>query len=362
MTERTERGVNERPGGLFDGALADRTILITGGTGSFGGILARKLLTGPVGQVRIFSRDEEKQDRMRHELRDERSRFYLGDVRDPGSVAQAMAGVDFVFHAAALKQVPSCEFFPMQAVKTNVEGSSNVIEEARRAGVSAVVCLSTDKAVYPINAMGMSKALMEKTAQAFARNHPDSSTRVCLVRYGNVMYSRGSVIPLFVRQIVSGGPVTVTDPRMTRFMMSLADSVDLVEYAFAHGAAGDLFIRKAPAATVGCLVEALAALFGVSPQVEQIGIRHGEKLHETLATAEELSRSTESPAYFRIALDARRLDYSLYFEEGEKASADVGEYDSASTRRLDIEELQALLMTLPEIRSQLNGAGRRTPV
>jgi UDP-glucose 4-epimerase len=210
--------------------------------------------------------------------------------------------------------------------------------------------------------MGMSKALMEKTAQAFARNHPASVTRVCLVRYGNVMYSRGSVIPLFVRQIVSGGPVTVTDPRMTRFMMTLADSVDLVEHAFAHGEAGDLFIRKAPAATVGCLVEALAALFGASPPVEQIGIRHGEKLHETLATAEELSRSTESPEYFRIALDARRLDYSLYFEEGERAAADVREYDSASARRLEVDELQALLMTVPEIRSQLDGAGRRMPV
>ena len=230
--------------------LSGATVLITGGTGSFGSTLARKLLAGDIAQVRILSRDEAKQDQMRHDLADRRLRFYIGDVRDPGSVANAVAGANYVFHAAALKQVPSCEFFPLEAVKTNVVGSSNVIEAAAQAGVQTVVCLSTDKAVYPVNAMGMSKGLMEKTVQAFARNHPDSRTVVCLVRYGNVMYSRGSVIPLFVRQLKTGQPVTVTDPHMTRFMMSLAQSVDLVEFAFAHAQSGDLFIRKAPACTI----------------------------------------------------------------------------------------------------------------
>jgi UDP-glucose 4-epimerase len=343
---------------LFDGATSDRVVLITGGTGSFGSTIARKLLEGPVREVRIFSRDEEKQDRMRHDLADVRARFYLGDVRDPASVAQAMAGADYVFHAAALKQVPSCEFFPVQAVKTNVEGSSNVIEEANKAGVQAVVCLSTDKAVYPVNAMGMSKALMEKTAQAFARRNPEAFTRVCVVRYGNVMYSRGSVIPLFVRQILSGQTVTVTDPNMTRFMMTLDESVDLVAEAFARGAAGDLFIRKAPAATLECLVEALGSLFGVQPKVDVIGVRHGEKLHETLATAEELSRSDESADYFRIPIDARRLDYSVYVEEGEQDVSRRTEYSSDSTRRLDVDGLRSLLVGLPEMRSALDQAGR----
>jgi UDP-N-acetylglucosamine 4,6-dehydratase/5-epimerase len=343
---------------LFDGATSDRVVLITGGTGSFGTTLTKKLLDHAVREVRIFSRDEAKQDAMRHDLADERARFYLGDVRDPSSVAQAMAGVDYVFHAAALKQVPSCEFFPLQAVKTNVEGSSNVIEEAHRAGVQAVVCLSTDKAVYPVNAMGMSKALMEKTAQAFARRNPGAFTRVCVVRYGNVIYSRGSVIPLFVRQILAGQPVTVTDPNMTRFMMTLDESVDLVAQAFAAGAAGDLFIRKAPAATLECLVEALASLFGVQTKMDVIGVRHGEKLHETLATAEELNRSDESDDYFRIPIDARSLDYSVYVEEGEQDVSGFNEYTSASTRRLDVDGLRRLLVSLPELRSALDQAGR----
>jgi UDP-glucose 4-epimerase len=347
----TEAGIED--------AVADKTVLITGGTGSFGGTLARRLLTGRCAQIRVLSRDEEKQDNMRHALGDERVRFHLGDVRDPASVEQAMAGVDFVFHAAALKQVPSCEFFPLQAVQTNVLGSSNVIEAAHRAGARAVVCLSTDKAVYPVNAMGMSKALMEKTAQAFARNHPESATKVCVVRYGNVMYSRGSVIPLFVRQLGAGATVTVTEGSMTRFMMSLAESVSLVEHAFAHGQPGDLFVRKAPAATVERLVTALANLMGVTPTVRTIGVRHGEKLHETLATREELSRSTESPDYFRIPLDARGLEYSVYFEEGERKIQLLADYDSASTHQLDVEELEGLLLSLPEIQDLLVGAGRR---
>ena len=340
-------------------AVAGRTVLITGGTGSFGGAMARKLLAGGCAQIRVLSRDEEKQDNMRRAVGDERVRFYLGDVRDPASVEQAMAGVDFVFHAAALKQIPSCEFFPLQAVQTNVLGSSNVIEAAHRAGVARVVCLSTDKAVYPVNAVGMTKALMEKTAQAFARNRSESATTVCVVRYGNVMCSRGSVIPLFVRQLTSGATVTVTDGSMTRFMMTLAQSVGLVEHAFAHGQPGDLFVRKAPAATVETLVCALGNLLGVTPTVRTIGVRHGEKLHETLATGEELSRSTESPEYFRIAFDGRGLEYSDNFEEGEKENQFLADYDSASTRQLDVEELEDLLLTLPEIKEISTGAGHR---
>lgn len=347
--------------GPIDEALSGATVLVTGGTGSFGSTITRKMLTGDCAEVRILSRDEAKQDQMRHDLADERLRFHLGDVRDPVSVEQAMAGVDYVFHAAALKQVPSCEFFPLQAVQTNVLGSSNVIEAAHRAGVRTVVCLSTDKAVYPINAMGMSKALMEKTAQAFARNHPDSATTVCLVRYGNVMYTRGSVIPLFVRQLTSDGTVTITDTSMTRFMMTLAQSVELVEHAFTHGRPGELFIRKAPAATIETLVAALGDLLGIQPKTRTIGVRHGEKLHETLATSAELARSTESPEYFRIDLDARGLDYGVYFEEGDPRTSAKPDYDSASGERLDLERLQALLVTVPEIRTELARAGRNVP-
>ncbi len=347
--------------GAVNEALSGSTVLVTGGTGSFGVAVTRKMLTGDCAEVRILSRDEAKQDQMRHDLADERLRFHLGDVRDPVSVEQAMAGVDFVFHAAALKQVPSCEFFPLQAVQTNVLGSSNVIEAAHRAEVRTVVCLSTDKAVYPINAMGMSKALMEKTAQAFARNHADSATTVCLVRYGNVMYTRGSVIPLFVRQLISNGTVTVTDASMTRFMMTLAQSVDLVEHAFMHGQPGELFIRKAPAATIETLVVALGNLLGIQPTIHTIGVRHGEKLHETLATSSELARSTESPEYFRIDLDARGLDYAVYFDEGDLAFNVQPDYDSASTELLDVERLEALLGTVPELRTELARAGRSVP-
>lgn len=342
----------------MDAELAGSIVLVTGGTGSFGSTMTRSLLDRPCAEIRILSRDEAKQDQMRHEMADERVRFHLGDIRDTSSVEQAMDGVDFVFHAAALKQVPSCEFFPLQAVRTNVIGTDNVIEAAHQAHVRSVVCLSTDKAVYPINAMGMSKALMEKTAQAFARNRPDSPTNVSLVRYGNVMYSRGSVIPLFVRQLAESSTVTVTEPSMTRFMMTLAESVDLVEHAFVHSKPGDLFVRKAPAATVGCLVDALGDLFGVAVKISRIGIRHGEKLHETLATREELSRSVESPDYFRIALDARGLDYAIYFEEGDPEGQPRQDYDSGSTRQLDVEELKGLLISIPELRADLARAGR----
>jgi UDP-N-acetylglucosamine 4,6-dehydratase len=345
--------------------LSGSTVLITGGTGSFGSTLARALLAGDIGQVRILSRDEAKQDQMRQDVPDRRLRFYIGDVRDSASVVNAVSGADYVFHAAALKQVPSCEFFPLEAVKTNVVGSSNVIEAAHQAGVRTVVCLSTDKAVYPVNAMGMSKGLMEKTAQAFARNHPESETTVCLVRYGNVMYSRGSVIPLFVRQMTAGRAVTVTDPLMTRFMMSLSQSVDLVEFAFAHAQAGDLFIRKAPACTIQNLVTALGNLFGIVPIMELIGVRHGEKRYETLATTEELARSVDTGSYFRIPIDARGLDYALYFEKGRAELELINDYNSSSTEQLNVAEVQALVQSLPEIQEDLvryGGAPWTSPI
>src|ERR1035437_8270611 len=293
------------------------TVAITGGTGSFGSTMARYLLTRGVDAIHVFSRDETKQDEMRTRFSDARLRFFLGDWRDADSVAGAFVDADFVFHAAALKQVPSCEFFPQQAVKTNVIGSYNVIEAAAAAGVRSVVLLSTDKAVYPVNAMGMSKALMEKTAQAFARKHPESKTTVSVTRYGNVMYSRGSVIPLFVKQIQSGLPLTLTEPRMTRFLMSLHESVDLVEYAFLHAEPGDLFVRKAPACTVEVLAKAVASLFGQeNSNIKMIGTRHGEKLHETLLSREEMAKAAEQGEYFRVPLDARSLQYELYYEEG----------------------------------------------
>jgi UDP-N-acetylglucosamine 4,6-dehydratase len=336
----------------FSGA----TVLITGGTGSFGSTMARRLLNRSVAQVRILSRDETKQDDMRRDLGDPRSRFYVGDVRDYGSVADAMRGVDFVFHAAALKQVPSCEFFPAQAVRTNVGGSANVIEAAAAAGVRSVVCLSTDKAVYPINAMGMSKALMEKTAQAFARNNPGSSTTISIIRYGNVMYSRGSVIPLFVEQIKAGRPLTITDPTMTRFLMSLAESVELVEYAMLHADPGDVFVRKAPACTVQDLALAVADVFGVDPHVAVIGTRHGEKLHETLLSREEMAKVEDRAAYYRVPLDARSLDYGLYFEEGNRHQTEAEDYTSQNTQRLDVVGVHRLLITLPEIVREAGGA------
>jgi len=330
-------------------------VLITGGTGSFGSTMTRRLLLQDVAEVRILSRDEAKQDDLRRSLSDPRARFYVGDVRDRASVADASRGVDLVFHAAALKQVPSCEFFPSQAVLTNVIGSANVIEAAAAAGARSVVCLSTDKAVYPINAMGMTKALMEKTAQAFARNNPGSRTTVSVVRYGNVMWSRGSVIPLFVEQIKARRPLTLTDPNMTRFLMSLAESVDLVEYAFAHATPGDLFVRKAHASTVQDLAMALAGVFQVEPDIRVIGTRHGEKLYETLLSREEMAKAEDRGDYFRVPLDDRSLDYGLYFDQGDSRQAELEDYTSHNTQRMDVSGVARLLQTLPEVK-QATGA------
>lgn len=328
---------------------SDATVAITGGTGSFGRTMVHDLLAGGAGRIHVLSRDEAKQDEMRQALGDPRVKFFLGDVRDRHSVDAAMHDVDFVFHAAALKQVPSCEFFPDQAVKTNVVGSQNVIESAHAHGVRSVVCLSTDKAVYPVNAMGMSKALMEKTAQAFARNHPDSGTTVSVTRYGNVMYSRGSVIPLFVRLIQQGKPLTLTEPSMTRFLMSLDESVDLVKHAFLHAEPGDLFVKKAPACTVHTLAVAVAELMGVEPDLRRIGMRHGEKMYETLLSREEMVKAQDQGDYFRVPLDARSLDYSKYVEDGEDDAAAAEDYDSTNTTQLDVEQTKALIAALPEM-------------
>jgi len=345
-----------QPASPFSGA----AITITGGTGSFGSTMAMHLLDRGVARINILSRDEAKQDEMRQNLGDSRVKFFVGDVRDFDSVSNAVVGADFVFHAAALKQVPSCEFFPDQAVKTNVMGSQNVIEASHRRGVRSVVCLSTDKAVYPVNAMGMSKALMEKTAQAFARNNPDSPSTVSITRYGNVMYSRGSVIPLFVRLLAEGKPLTVTEPSMTRYLMSLQESVDLVEHAFLHAAPGDLFVKKAPASSVETLARAVSRVLGYGePEIRTIGMRHGEKMFETLLTREEVIQSTDQGDYFRVPLDARALDYGIYVEQGESGVAASSEYDSTTTRQLTVEETEALLLTLPEIQAMVSvGAAR----
>ena len=333
-------------------AMQGATVAITGGTGSFGSMMASHLLGRGIESVHILSRDEAKQDEMRKNFADPRLKFFLGDVRDYQSVEQAFVDTDFVFHAAALKQVPSCEFFPEQAVKTNVVGSNNVIEAANRVGVRSVVCLSTDKAVYPVNAMGMTKALMEKTAQAFARNHRDSRTIVSITRYGNVMYSRGSVIPLFVKQLQEDRPMTVTDSQMTRFLMSLQESVDLVEHAFIHAEPGDLFVRKAPACTVEVLARAVASLLGNDdPEIRVIGTRHGEKLHETLLSREEMLKSDDQGDYYRVPLDARSLEYELFYEEGETTVAILDDYTSENTERMDVDQTKGKLLDLPEVKA-----------
>jgi len=330
-------------------------ILITGGTGSFGKTILAELLEAGVGEVRVLSRDEEKQDALRTDLRDPRVRFYVGDIRDRTSVDRAMQGASAVFHAAALKQVPSCEFFPLEAVRTNVLGSENVIRSAIEAGVGSLVCLSTDKAVQPINAMGVSKAMMEKLANAAAREiGADAATKISCVRYGNVMCSRGSVIPLFMRQIMSGRPITITEPSMTRFLMPLRDSVALVRFAFTHARQGDLFIKKAAASTIEDLVLALKRLFDVPDHpVDVIGWRHAEKLFETLASAQELGTAEDMAEYWRIQLDARDLNYSAYFSEGDTTDADLEDYHSHNTERLDVEGVMQLLLSLPEVRTQL---------
>jgi len=331
----------------------NKVALITGGTGSFGQAVVAPLLARGVREIRIFSRDELKQEAMRIEQANGRLKFIIGDVRSRDSVDQAMQGVDFVFHAAALKQVPSCDFFPMQAVYTNVIGSNNVIESAVSHGVSRVICLSTDKAVYPINAMGITKALMEKIAQASARNNEAGSTVIASVRYGNVMYSRGSVIPLFISQIQKKQPMTITEPGMTRFLMPLPQAIDLVIYAFEHARQGDIFIRKAPACTVADMAAALQGLFGARIPVKTIGMRHGEKIFETLATREELRQAEDHGDYFRIGMDSRDLNYAKYFTEGDRGEAEIDDYTSHNTRRLDVPEVEGLLRTLPEISAML---------
>lgn len=335
-------------------AIEDSVVVITGGTGSFGSVMAKHALNRGASEVRILSRDEAKQDAMRHAIGDPRLKFYIGDTRDGESVNRAIRGSNLVFHAAALKQVPSAEFFPLEAVKTNVNGSANVLRMAIENEVSSVVCLSTDKAVYPINAMGMTKALMEKTAMAFARDFQDSNTRISITRYGNVMYSRGSVIPLFISQIKSGVPLTITDPSMTRFLMSLSESVDLVEFAFSNAHSGDLFVKKAPASTIYDLALALIEMFGGDPtQIQQIGVRHGEKLYESLLGVEERAKAEDLGGYFRVPLDSRDLNYALYFEEGSERAESLDAYTSHNTQRLNKSEVQELLLSLPEVRREL---------
>lgn len=334
----------------------DKTLLISGGTGSFGNAVLQRFLGSDIGQISIFSRDEKKQDDMRSQYGSDKLRFIIGDVRDADSVLDATRGVDFIFHAAALKQVPSCEFYPMEAVRTNVVGTSNLLDAAVRNGVSRVICLSTDKAVYPINAMGQSKALMEKVMIAKSRLVSDSRTTICGTRYGNVMASRGSVIPLFLGQLASGRPITVTDPAMTRFMMSLADAVELVLYAFRNGANGEMFVQKAPASTIGDLAIALRELAGKPDHpIQVIGTRHGEKLYETLLTREEMSAAEDLGEYYRIPPDLRDLNYAKFTIEGEREISEALDYNSHNTRRLDVEKTKELVLTLPYVEKQLRG-------
>jgi UDP-glucose 4-epimerase len=333
-----------------------KTLLITGGTGSFGNAVLNRFLSTDIEKIRIFSRDEKKQDDMRKHYANPKLEFYIGDVRDYQSILNASRGVDYIFHAAALKQVPSCEFHPLEAVKTNVLGTENMLEAAIQNQVKRVVCLSTDKAVYPINAMGISKAMMEKVIVAKSRNLGGTNTTICGTRYGNVMASRGSVIPLFVDQIFSGKTITVTDPKMTRFMMTLDDAVDLVLYAFEHGRNGDFFIQKAPAATIEILTKALLDITGKpNHEVRMIGTRHGEKVHETLLSREEMLAAEDMGQYFRIPPDSRDLNYTKFVEEGESRISEVVDYNSGNTTRLDIEGLKTLLRKLDFIRAVERG-------
>ena len=334
--------------------LENSTLLITGGTGSFGQAVLKRFLKTDVGEIRIFSRDEKKQEDMRVSFANTKLKFYIGDVRDHDSLIQAMKGVDYVFHAAALKQVPSCEFYPMEALRTNVLGTENVLNAASQCGVKRLVVLSTDKAVYPINAMGISKAMAEKLMVAKARIQGETETVFCATRYGNVMASRGSVIPLFVEQILSGKPLTITDPNMTRFLMSLEDSVDLVLFAYANGQQGDIFVQKAPASTVENLAKALLELFGGNNGMRIIGTRHGEKLYESLIYREEMAHAQDLGSYFRIPADNRDLNYAKYFSEGEEKIAQFEDYTSHSTRQLDVGEVMHLLLKLDSIKKELN--------
>ena len=335
---------------MFD----NKVLMITGGTGSFGKTVLKRFLDTTVKEIRIFSRDEKKQEDMRIALANDKLKFYIGDVRDYNSISEALVGVDYIFHAAALKQVPSCEFYPMEAVKTNVIGTENVINAAIANNVKRVIVLSTDKAVYPINAMGISKAMAEKVVVARSRMIPDNGPVICSTRYGNVMASRGSVIPLFVSQLKSGAPLTITDPNMTRFLMSLEDSVDLVLHAFEHAKQGDIFVQKAPASTVGDLAQALKELFSRDNLVKIIGTRHGEKLYESLISYEEMAKAVDMGRYYCIPADNRDLNYNKYFVEGDQHISEVEDYTSHNTERLDVEGVKSLLLQLKYIQEELN--------
>ena len=336
-----------------------KTLMITGGTGSFGNAVLNCFLETDIGEIRIFSRDEKKQDDMRHEFQAkmpeaaEKIKFFIGDVRDLGSVKNAMYGVDYIFHAAALKQVPSCEFFPLEAVKTNVIGTDNVLTAAIEAGVKSVICLSTDKAAYPVNAMGTSKAMMEKVIVAKSRTVSPDKTKICCTRYGNVMCSRGSVIPLWIEQMKAGNPITVTEPKMTRFIMSLQEAVDLVLFAFQHGESGDILVQKAPACTIQVLARAVAELFRPETEVKVIGIRHGEKLYETLLTNEECAHAMDLGDFYRVPCDKRDLNYDKYFKEGDVMRNPLTEFNSNNTQLLTVEQVKEKLLALPYIRGQL---------
>lgn len=336
-----------------------KTLLITGGTGSFGNAVLDRFLATDVGEIRIFSRDELKQDDMRHFYQREypeysrKLKFYIGDVRDPQSIAKAMHGVDYVFHAAALKQVPSCEFFPIEAVKTNVLGTENVLQAAVDAGVKKVICLSTDKAAYPVNAMGASKAMMEKVIVAKSRIVAPEETTICCTRYGNVLCSRGSVVPLFISQIREGKPLTVTEPSMTRFVMSLEEAVELVAYAFENAESGDIMVQKAPACTIGVLVQAVKELFHAENEVKVIGIRHGEKMYETLLTNEECAHAVDMGNFYRVPADKRDLNYDKYFTDGNLKRAELSEFNSNNTRLMDVEQVKEKLLTLSYVRDEV---------
>ena len=342
----------------------NKTLLITGGTGSFGNAVLNRFLATDIGEIRIFSRDEKKQDDMRHDFQvrmpevAEKIKFYIGDVRDLASVKNAMHGVDYIFHAAALKQVPSCEFFPIEAVKTNVLGTENVLTAAIEAGVSNIVCLSTDKAAYPVNAMGTSKAMMEKVIVAKSRTVRESATKIACTRYGNVLCSRGSVVPLWIDQIKQGAPITITEPAMTRFIMTLDEAVDLVLFAFEHGKSGDILVQKAPACTIETLARAVTALFAPEAEIRVIGIRHGEKMYETLLTNEECAHAIDMGAFYRVPCDSRGLNYDKYYIHGDITRNPLHEFNSNNTDLLDVEAVKQKLLTLPYIREELAAMGR----
>lgn len=341
-----------------------KTLLITGGTGSFGNAVLNRFLTTDIGEIRIFSRDEKKQDDMRHDYQarypefSDKIKFYIGDVRNIDSIRPAMVGVDYIFHAAALKQVPSCEFFPMEAVRTNVVGTENVLTAAIEAGVKSVICLSTDKAAYPVNAMGTSKAMMEKVIVAKSRTVDPEKTKICCTRYGNVMCSRGSVIPLWIEQIKKEEPITITEPSMTRFIMSLDEAVDLVLFAFEHGTSGDILVQKAPACTIGSQAQAVCELFGGKKEdIKMIGIRHGEKMYETLLTNEECANAIDMGAFYRVPCDKRGLNYDKYFKQGDVERNTLTEFNSNNTELLDVEQVKEKLLSLSYIRDELHAAG-----